>query len=771
MTTIMPRARCVQLLAFRKRRRTPILFSTPKGGAGLWDGWDYNKEHVSDGAAMTYTFKLSRRMARFRTVLPLTAFFLGVACAGDPSGPGSTGAAGPSSIRISPDSVSLAVNEAVQLQASTDTSSGTAMLSRSGKGRGRPKQTIVSLAVTPQNTALGTGASNRFSATATLSDGSVVEPSVSWTATGGTVDSTGLFTAGSVPGAYSAIANTRNGIADTATITVTASAPVVTRITLSPATTTLAEGSATRFSAIGKASDGSTVGVSPAFSATGGTVTSAGVYTAGTTPGSFRVIARDSVTGLADTSAVTVTDPVSTLQSVVLTPSSASLTAGANQQFTASGKMSDGTTTSITASYAATGGSITTAGVYTAGATAGTYRVIATEQATGRADTAAVTIASVVTSVSVSPTSASLTSGQTSQLTATVKDGSGTVVPGQSVSWSSLNTAVATVSSTGLVTAVAPGSTTVKATSGGVQGQAAISVASPTPSTADGCPASGYLRLVNVSSQAQLVAAVNAAQPGDQIRMAAGTYVGSIVPSRSGTQANPITLCGPRTAIIDNNNGYIQQTGHWWVMKNFTITDGLIGLYILGGSNNVYDSLEIKHMGQEGVELRTTASNNLFRANWIHDTGETTAIYGEAFYVGNGTTQADPANYNRFIGNRTGPNVRAEHFDVKAPTQGTIATDNVMDATGTLFNYGNVSAIVTVNGTGATFSRNTITNIGSSSLSGFMVWQGSNIIFHDNAVRNGTFQTGFRVSTSGSGNVVGCDNVVVGGTFANVACQ
>jgi hypothetical protein len=59
-----------------------------------------------------------------------------------------------------------------------------------------------------------------------------------------------------------------------------------------------------------------------------------------------------------------------------------------------------------------------------------------------------------------------------------------------------------------------------------------------------GCPTSGYLRLVNVSTDAALSSALSSAQPGDQIRLAGGKYSASRSSGRSGTAANPITLCG-----------------------------------------------------------------------------------------------------------------------------------------------------------------------------------------------------------------------------------
>ena len=66
-----------------------------------------------------------------------------------------------------------------------------------------------------------------------------------------------------------------------------------------------------------------------------------------------------------------------------------------------------------------------------------------------------------VTGVSINPTTATLTTGSTVQLTATVSPSNAS---NPSVNWSSNNTAVATVSATGLVTSVGSGSATVTAT-------------------------------------------------------------------------------------------------------------------------------------------------------------------------------------------------------------------------------------------------------------------------------------------------------------------
>ncbi len=80
-----------------------------------------------------------------------------------------------------------------------------------------------------------------------------------------------------------------------------------------------------------------------------------------------------------------------------------------------------------------------------------------------------------VARVVVSPDYAVL-SAESEQFTATTYDAAGNVLTGRSVTWSSSDSKVASVSATGLVTAVGPGSAVIAATSEGVSGHASIRV-------------------------------------------------------------------------------------------------------------------------------------------------------------------------------------------------------------------------------------------------------------------------------------------------------
>jgi acid phosphatase type 7 len=89
--------------------------------------------------------------------------------------------------------------------------------------------------------------------------------------------------------------------------------------------------------------------------------------------------------------------------------------------------------------------------------------------------------ASAVQTVTVSPASATRDPGQTVQLTATARNRKGGVVTGVTFTWSSSAPAIATVSSTGLVAAIAPGTATISATGGGKTGTSTITVPAPPP--------------------------------------------------------------------------------------------------------------------------------------------------------------------------------------------------------------------------------------------------------------------------------------------------
>ena len=86
----------------------------------------------------------------------------------------------------------------------------------------------------------------------------------------------------------------------------------------------------------------------------------------------------------------------------------------------------------------------------------------------------------VVSNVTVQLNSSSITIGQSTQAVATARDASGNVLTGRAVTWSSSDTTVATITPSGLITAIAAGNAAIRATVDGTIGAAALTVAAPT---------------------------------------------------------------------------------------------------------------------------------------------------------------------------------------------------------------------------------------------------------------------------------------------------
>ena len=777
----------VKKFGFRDLLREPIL-RYPKGGEVFRDGWDYSKERTS-GVAMTYTFKLARRLARFRTGMLLGIVFTS-ACAGTDSAVGPESGSNPlspTSLDVFPDSASIDVSGEMQFAAQTVADSEGTAATYYGRGRWRR---IVRVKLNPDSVAVAAGTVRTFAASGQTAYGSVVTPFVRWTATGGTVDSTGKYIAGTLPGKFRVIATAIGDVADTATVVITPPGQTIDRVELNPTSATLAAGATQQFTAVGKTGEGATVPTLATFSATGGTIGHSGLYTAGQTAGTYRVIATDSAAGRADTAVVTITGgspaPAPVLEAVVLSPPTVSLAPGGQQDFNAVGKMTDGSTKSINVSYTATGGAITTAGIYAAGIVAGSYSVIATLAGGTLADTAAVTITAPVPTlqaVVLTPASVTLQSGATQQFAVSGRMSDGSTTP-VNVTYSATG---GTITSSGNYTAGSvAGSYRVIATQNGgtLADTSTVSVTTPPPS-------SSCLRTVNVSTMASLTTALNAALPGDCILMAAGTYGASanLTISRSGTSANPIVIQGPgSSAILDMNQRILSQTASYVQLRKFRITDMPgVGFWLSGVTGAVLDSMELDHSGQELLKLYNASHHNTIKNSWFHHSGQTAPQYGEAIYISNSGNAANPLQftntYNQILHNRFGPNVPGDHIDLKPGADRTTIRGNTFDGTGAWAGgpaAGN-GANVTVGSSHNVIDGNTV-QYGKPHAFGFAVGGGvaqvgnlitNNVVDLQNILNlpDPRYGFNFTVNTNNpTSNAFKCSNTTINGTRSNMAC-
>src|SRR5438067_1425819 len=168
-----------------------------------------------------------------------------------------------------------------------------------------------------------------------------------------------------------------------------------------------------------------------------------------------------------------------------VSPKNVTLQPNQTQDFIAVGLTATGDSADVSVTWTATGGSVSgsSSGKLHYGhyqnANCGSFQVVATSNPGNLSDNASVTVTGCtvpVASVSVTPASATISAGQSAQLTATPQDANGNPLSGRTVTWSSSNTSVAVADVNGKVTGVAPGSATITATSEGQSGTAALTV-------------------------------------------------------------------------------------------------------------------------------------------------------------------------------------------------------------------------------------------------------------------------------------------------------
>ena len=208
-------------------------------------------------------------------------------------------------------------------------------------------------------------------------------------------------------------------------------------VTVSPTAASLQAGQQAQFTATVSGTNNTAI----TWTASGGTVTSGGQYTAPSSAGTYTLTA----TSVADSSksasaVVTVSQPVS----ISVSPDTASLQTGGQQQFTA--YVSGTSNTAVT--WSASRGTVTS-GLYTAPSAAGTYTVTAVSAAdpTKSASAAVSVSAPQAISVSISPTTAAMPQKWQQQFAATVSGSSNTAV-----TWA-VTQGTGTITQSGLYTA------------------------------------------------------------------------------------------------------------------------------------------------------------------------------------------------------------------------------------------------------------------------------------------------------------------------------
>jgi trimeric autotransporter adhesin len=310
------------------------------------------------------------------------------------------------------------------------------------------------------------------------------------------------------------------------------------------------------------------------------TVSQAGVVT-GVAPGTATITATSETKSANATITVTLV-PVSDVQ---VDPPTVSIPARQTATLTATLTDANGTVlTNRPVTWSTSDARVATvsqAGVVT-GVAAGTATISAKSgAATG---TSAITVTPPpVQSVTVSPSTLSLTQGQTGSLSATVVDVTGATVSSPSVAWSSKDPAIATVDpNTGVVTAVAVGSTTIDATSGGKTGSSTVTVGPPPIVSVTISPSSSNVTAgQTISLTATVTDALGTAVTSSTV---AWTSDDAQIadPQSTGTTTANVTTSKAGTATITASVGGVQGTA------TITVDPGAVtSVNVSGPSNNL----------------------------------------------------------------------------------------------------------------------------------------------------------------------------------------
>jgi hypothetical protein len=236
-----------------------------------------------------------------------------------------------------------------------------------------------------------------------------------------------------------------------------------TSMTISPAVAAAAPGAKIQFTA---AIPGGSANTAVTWTASIGSITSVGLFTAPAAGGTGTIVATSIANpSLSATATVTIaanSGQPSGVTSVTVSPATASSVASGTLQF---GAEVQGTSSNTSVTWKALQGTITSAGLYTAPAKAGTDMVTAisvtnvTKSASASVTVTAAAANSVVTSIAITPTTAHVTTSGTLQFGASVQ---GTVTD-KSVRWTA---SLGTITSSGFYTAPAQaGNDTVTAIS------------------------------------------------------------------------------------------------------------------------------------------------------------------------------------------------------------------------------------------------------------------------------------------------------------------
>jgi len=368
---------------------------------------------------------------------------------------------------------------------------GTKSLS-SGSGQpssgGQPVSASLSgLSVTPNAASIAATSTVTLHATGSYSDGTTkdLSSSATWTSSDSkiaTVSAAGVVTG--VANGTATISAKSGAFTGSASITVTGGAsPSLSSIVISPASPSIPINTTQQLAATGSYSDGSSRDLTNIVTWSSSTIANATVDATGLASGVAAGSATITATLGSASKATSVTVTAPTITSISVTPDDLTLAIGIDQQFTASANYSDGTVQDLVGGVTWTSSTTSVATIDNNGLAvilaAGTTTITAT--AGSFTDSTTITVVPAqLTSITISPATVSIAAGTQQQFTATGNFDDGSTQVLTSLQWSSSATSILTVDANGLGRGVAPGTSTVTATSGSIAATASVTVTNVT---------------------------------------------------------------------------------------------------------------------------------------------------------------------------------------------------------------------------------------------------------------------------------------------------
>lgn len=279
-----------------------------------------------------------------------------------------------------------------------------------------------------------------------------------------------------------------------------------------------------------------------------------------------------SLAGCGGMGAGTETQPPKALREIVITPAAVTVEIGGTLALVATGVQSDGSRENITATVTWSSSdaaivSVAADGVVS-GVKAGSARISASAGAVTGSNDVKVNPAHLV-SIRVQPESSSVPVGEGAQLTANAvySDGTTQDVTG-TATWNSSGSGIASVSASGMVSAVSVGTATISAASGSVQGNAMVQVAPPITTSIEIIPSAIGIP-IGTTRQIQALAHLSDGSSRDITNSAAWSSSPQEVIGVSETGMAVAMSTG--TALVTASDGAVSGTGTFTVTPLMTV--------------------------------------------------------------------------------------------------------------------------------------------------------------------------------------------------------